>query len=94
MEPSGVESLLERSVLGVPADGVLVVRQGLAPLPLLFQQLAAVEHFGNVAEGVFDGDRGGKLGDCGKRQKNCQCRQVRAEADCIDPLSHGVVRSG
>ena len=94
MEPSGVESLLQRGVLRVLPDGVLVVRQGLAPPPLLFQLLAAAEHLGDLAAGVGDGDRGGKLGDRGSGKKKRQCRQARAKADWKDPSSHGVVRRG
>ena len=94
MEPCGVESLLQRGVLGVLPDGVLVVRQGFAPAPLLLQLLAAAEHLGDLAARIGDGDRGGKLRDRGNRKKQRNGRQARAKADWKDPSSHGVVRRG
>jgi hypothetical protein len=62
-------------------NGVLVVRQGLAPPALLLQLLTAVQQLRNLALGIGDGDRREKLGDRGNREKQQDSRKAGAEAD-------------
>ena len=62
-------------------DGVFVVRQGFAPAALLLQLLAVMQQLRNLALRIGDGDRRGKLSQCGRREKECDGRKARAEAD-------------
>ena len=59
-------------LLGVLPNGVLVVRQRLAPAPLLLQLLAAVKQLGNFPLRIRDRDRRGKLSQRGRREQDCQ----------------------
>ena len=61
-----VEPLPQKRVVGVLADGVFVMGQGLAPPALLLQLLTAAQQIGDVAARIGDRDRGWKL--CGRRR--------------------------
>jgi hypothetical protein len=73
-------------------NGVLVVRQGLAPAALLFQLLTAAEQVGNLALRIRDGDLRRKLSQRGRRKQQCKNRKEGAEPNRVDPMFHDVVR--
>ena len=82
MQPGEVEPLLQRGVVGMLPHGVFVVRQGLAPAPLLFQLLPAPQHLGDLAAGIGDRDDRGKLrrGRSGQQREKGQ----QGRANCMD----------
>ena len=94
MQPGQFESLLQRVGVGKLPQALFVMGQGLAPAPLAFQFLAALQVAVDLDRPLGESDRGGAgcWAAAGARRKASAANQ---RMSCRKgPSSHDVVRGG